>query len=194
MHPDSNGHSENRSVFAVDQYYRKLLKLRSQPPPTSGVVEPYPVEGDADGEANFDHAFAGILVYCVEPGVFLLQQRDHLAPWNPNKISIFGGRLHDNEMPSAAAIRELFEETGIHVGITQLLPLLARREDRTRVAVFRVVYVVMLDRVPEQLRIGEGAGIIEVRTTKVEQLENLTMLSREDIIRFLDGWYPLRAA
>jgi 8-oxo-dGTP pyrophosphatase MutT (NUDIX family) len=182
------------SVLDVDACYARLVGRQDFQNPHHSNVEPYPIVGENGDEATFDHAFAGIVLYAIEPGVFLLQQRNHLASWNPNKICIFGGKIGPNELPSAAAPRELAEETGILVSASQLLPLRAEIERRTPVPVFRAIYVVMLDRVPAEMQCREGVGILLARATEVERIENLTMLSREDIVLFLDHFHPRRVA
>lgn len=177
------------TVPAVDKLYPDVLTGSIR----NGKAMPYPLVGEA-APTPFDHAFAGVIPYVVESGSILLQQRDGATVWNPGKISIFGGRVVPGEIPSVTAVRELAEETGIVTTAAYPSPLRAYIENRVRVPVFRAIYVLMLDRVPPELRPGEGAGIIHVRVSKVDEVELLTMLSSEDIQIFLDHWYPRRAA
>src|SRR3546814_13173267 len=50
-------------------------------------------------------------------------------------LSMFGGRLEENEDPAVGAVRELHEETGVHLPLSQLNFLgdaLFTREDGTQ--------------------------------------------------------------
>jgi 8-oxo-dGTP pyrophosphatase MutT (NUDIX family) len=185
---------EDRSAIDVDRDFAKIYPLNGPRSATETPSEPYRLVGELAAPPTIVEAFAGVLLVAVEQGAFLLQRRDRLTTQNPGKTCIFGGKLRPSELPSGAAIRELAEETGICVGITQLLPLADYVEDRARVRTYRAVFVAMLDRVPSELRVGEGEGIEIVPITRAEKMESLTLLSREDIVIFLDYWYPGRAA
>ena len=155
-----------------------------RPPPQQPIVS-------MDG---FDHAFAGIMIYIIELGVILLQRRDYGTDKNPGRLCIFGGKVMNGELLLAAALRELAEETGIITQADKLKIYRAYVEHRTPVPVFRGIYLLLLDRMPEELRVGEGAGIEAVRATRFEDLDDVTWLSREDIRMFLDDGHIRRVA
>lgn len=64
--------------------------------------------------------YAGALIK-NEKGEFLFQLRDNKSDIpNPNKWSIFGGRVEKNETPERAVIRELKEELDLDVDKSNL--------------------------------------------------------------------------
>ncbi len=67
-------------------------------------------------------------------GWVLLQERDEHAPVDPERWSLVGGGVERDEHPTAAAHRELAEETGVRHDLTHLgdhtLPCAVHGEDR----------------------------------------------------------------
>jgi len=62
---------------------------------------------------------AGILV--IQAGKFVLQERDDKPTIaDPGMFSIWGGAAEGDETPAQAAIRELEEETGVKVALSDL--------------------------------------------------------------------------
>lgn len=63
---------------------------------------------------------AGVLL--VQDGHYVLQKRDHHSGIaNPGMYSIWGGAFEGLESPEQAAVRELFEETGVVIGVVDLI-------------------------------------------------------------------------
>ena len=52
----------------------------------------------------------GVAVFAIREGRVLLHQHARLNRWLPP-----GGHIEPNETPDSAAIREVFEETGVHI-------------------------------------------------------------------------------
>lgn len=65
---------------------------------------------------------------------------------------------------------------------------------RTPAPVFRAVYIYPLDKMPPNLRVGEGAAIVIVPLILVDRIDSLTWLSREDIELYRDRGDPRREA
>ncbi|NUT37403.1 MAG: NUDIX domain-containing protein [Hamadaea sp.] len=56
-----------------------------------------------------------IVLLVDRSGALLMQLRDEHAPVSPNQWAMPGGRIEPGETPAEAAVRELFEETGLTV-------------------------------------------------------------------------------
>jgi 8-oxo-dGTP pyrophosphatase MutT (NUDIX family) len=182
------------TVTDVDRYY---TTLRDGHPSLNGSNFPglrAPSKLKMPSADRFEHAFAGILIYVIEAGLILLQRRDNATDKNPRRLCIFGGKIIPHELPSAGAVRELVEETGIPATADKLLPQRAYIENRTPTPVFRAIFLLLLDRFPSPLFVGEGAAIEAVRITQLDEIDDLTWLSREDINTFLDNFHLGRAA
>jgi len=176
----SDSHAAREPPFGsdprtADTYYRLLLE-----------------QGTGRGVRPFNHAFAGVVVYFRDSSLFLLQERDGETTWNPNKVSIFGGRVREDlrELPTQAAIRELSEETGIQTSSAHLRVLRAYVESRPKILkapVFRAIFYLVLDQLP-QLRKGEGRSIVLSPAIGVQDSDKVTPLSREDVLYFWDSF------
>jgi 8-oxo-dGTP pyrophosphatase MutT (NUDIX family) len=84
-------------------------QLRFSPVPTREAWDP------AARPAHARHAAALLLLYPGALGPSLaLTERHRDLPHHPGQISLPGGRIHDDESATEAALREAHEETGIH--------------------------------------------------------------------------------
>jgi 8-oxo-dGTP pyrophosphatase MutT (NUDIX family) len=76
---------------------------------------------------------------------------------DPNKIGFIGGKIDDGEEPEQALLREVLEETGLHVTIEPLDPFVAEDGEY-------IVYCYMIqldDKVHEQIA-EEETGVIRI--------------------------------
>ena len=76
---------------------------------------------------------------------------------DPNKIGFIGGKIDDGEEPEQALLREVLEETGLHVTIEPFDPFVAEDGEY-------IVYCYMIqldDKVHEQIA-EEETGVIRI--------------------------------
>ncbi len=76
---------------------------------------------------------------------------------DPNKIGFIGGKIDDGEEPEQALLREVLEETGLHVTVEPLDPFVAEDGEY-------IVYCYMIqldDKVHEQIA-EEETGVIRI--------------------------------
>ncbi len=84
----------------------------------------------------------------INQKILLLQlPEDHVA--EPGKWGVPAGKLEKNETPEQAAIRELFEETGIFVSISQLEPLNPLYMCKKHISYVFHLFKVVLDAIPD---------------------------------------------
>lgn len=74
---------------------------------------------DADMEARMP--VLGVMVVVQRDGQVLLTQREDFAVW-----CLPGGAAEPQEPPDVAAVREVFEETGVAVRLTRLVAVITR--------------------------------------------------------------------
>lgn len=131
--------------------------------------------------------FAGVLVLDRESNI-LLQERDEQAPIDPEKWGLPGGHLEEGEESVAGALRELAEETGLHLGTTDI------RELRT-IEVYHghydsvdtmTVFVAETDVTDADIVCGEGRQAVFVTPERIRGLD-LTSTARILLPDYLDG-------
>jgi len=59
----------------------------------------------------------------IKEGKLLLLLRGSTAPYNPDKYGFPGGMVDENETMEECAVRELFEETGLKINVSDLIPM-----------------------------------------------------------------------
>jgi 8-oxo-dGTP pyrophosphatase MutT (NUDIX family) len=87
----------------------------------------------------------------------LLHRRDAMARVNPDKWAFFGGTNEGPETHLDCFLREIAEETGLHLGPEQVRAL--RNYPTTGHALHRAVFYVPLDLPLSNIRLTEGAGL-----------------------------------
>ena len=123
---------------------------------------------------------AGAIIQDPQTGYILLQHRDNNAPTNPNKWGLFGGHMEGDETPEVTARRELREELGIDVHISEVQHVHAYQRDADT---YRYLFSVKLP-MDSKLVLGEGQGYAWVDPRKVFSYD-LTDTARHDLTQFL---------
>lgn len=59
----------------------------------------------------------------IKDNKLLLLLRGSTAPYNPDKYGFPGGMVDENETMEECAVRELFEETGLKINVSDLIPM-----------------------------------------------------------------------
>jgi 8-oxo-dGTP diphosphatase len=114
-------------------------------------------------------------------GALLLQLRDDKAPNYPDVWGLPGGAIEDGETPVEAAVRELWEETGLRPGGG--LRLFARQELPEHNRIKSYFYGSTTAR-QEDVVLGEGAAMLFIPPAEVLD-RPFTPGSAEMIERFL---------
>ncbi len=122
----------------------------------------------------------------------IVDERDRvlLALWNEvalKKWTMPGGGVELHESPEAAAVREVFEETGYHIELTALLGvdtmvLSAQRRPLDTDRALKAVRVVFAGRVVGgQLRHEQGGTTDEARWVPIDEVAALARVSLVDL-------------
>lgn len=110
-----------------------------------------------------------LIIITNEEGQVLLQHRDIKASRNPNSWGLWGGVLEQNESPTEAAKRELKEELGMTLDLSQLKIYKVYKTPGRE----RYVYYVRDDKqLPYHLQEGD-----DLRWVSIQQLQQLNMNS-----------------
>jgi 8-oxo-dGTP pyrophosphatase MutT (NUDIX family) len=112
----------------------------------------------------------------------LLQLRDRSAPIFPGFWGLPGGHLEPGELPLAAAVRELREETGLAADAP--LTLFARQE-LAGTGVAKYYYVGSTSARQEDVVIGEGEAMVFLGPAEVLDGRPMTPGTRDMLARFL---------
>lgn len=108
---------------------------------------------------------AGVLL--IQDSHYVLQHRDNKPTIaEPDTYSLWGGTVNEQELPLDGAVRELREETGVHVAPAELTPLYdyettGKGPDSFGLPVHAHVFTYQLDSV-QPVECLEGKGIIRL--------------------------------
>lgn len=107
----------------------------------------------------------------------LVQRRSPNKKQNPNKYAVCAGHIDIGERPEEAAVRELFEETGIKVNENELNFIDMYVNEQEENNCFKYTYYIQTSK-----KISEMVMQVE----EVSELKFITMDELEDVIRTQD--------
>lgn len=121
------------------------------------------------GASNTDQQdipeYAGVILLTAENHI-ILQLRDNKPNIaDPNKLSIFAGRLEPNETPEAGALREIYEETDLQPESLEFFTTYQTDIERYgRIAKSHIFIARNID--PQKIKIKEGQGYRIIKEKK----------------------------
>ncbi len=118
----------------------------------------------------------------------LLHHRDGNTTYNPHKWAFFGGLGEGTETPLEGFVRELREETGLHVRPEDVTPLCAYLNEEF--GVMRHVFFVRSSVGTSELTLGEGAGFAWVSLSGLDAYD-LTAKTVRDLQYFMKEYASL---
>lgn len=149
----------------------------------------YLVEDDrAPGYGPAVTHYATVLIKAAGEGPFLLQERPRAEGVEyKGRFSMFGGRRESSESPEGTAIREVLEETGLHLK-TDDLTFLAQVESRNETGSVTRGALFLANNIPfetlKSLDILDGAGVFLKRSDVPRQWGRLTSITHFAIAAF----------
>lgn len=119
--------------------------------------------------------YAGVIILSPRKNYILQLRDDNPKIVDPGKLSIFAGRLQQDEAPEDGAKRELFEETTLDLDDLEFFT--AYQKDPARHGAPGVSYIyVAKDIDPTMLNVQEGQGWREVSAEDLTE-ENTALIS-----------------
>ncbi|MCR4286340.1 MAG: UDP-N-acetylmuramoyl-L-alanine--D-glutamate ligase [Candidatus Kaiserbacteria bacterium] len=129
--------------------------------------------------------FASGFFYNEKEKSVLLHKRDNNTKINPNKWAFFGGGSEDGEEPVDTFVREIEEEIGVTLGLSEAIPLCDYRNDV--LGIHRHVFFVRKEIPKEEMNLQEGADFDWVPLNTVFNLD-LTDLTIKDLKFFIEKY------
>lgn len=126
--------------------------------------------------------YSGGFLYNPKTNKIFLHIRDGNTKLNPNKIAFFGGLNEGNEMPYQCFKRELNEEIGLDVALSQIIYL--DEYLNKEVNVYRYIFYVESDIDKKELKLGEGADF-DWFSFEVIESQYITEKARKDLTNFI---------
>jgi 8-oxo-dGTP diphosphatase len=94
-------------------------------------------------------------------GQILMQQRDSKARTSPSQWSFPGGSIEPDETPEEAARRELWEETGLRVGVLEPYGVFLRPSVNDPHGIVEIhAFCAATDAVQDDVVLGEGQAMV----------------------------------
>lgn len=134
--------------------------------------------------------FAGVLLVDRQ-GRVLLQERDEHAPIDPERWGIPGGHLDEDEAAREGALRELDEETGVHLDVDDVRELrsLEVYHGHYDSVDTMTVFIATTDLTDADLVCGEGRQVLFVAPDRARDLD-LTSTARILLPDYFDRESP----
>jgi UDP-N-acetylmuramoylalanine--D-glutamate ligase len=129
--------------------------------------------------------FASGFFYNEKEKKVLLHKRDNNTKINPNMWAFFGGGSEDGEEPVDTFVREIEEEIGVTLGLSEAIPLCDYRNDV--LGIHRHVFFVRKEIPKEEMNLQEGADFDWVPLDTVFNLD-LTDLTIKDLKFFIEKY------
>lgn len=132
--------------------------------------------------------YAGVIIVNTQ-GELVLQLRDNKPNIaDPNKLSIFAGRLLPNESKEEGALRELFEETTIRLDKAESLKFLfSFHAQQPRYDIERICHVFLLQNVSEEtIDVREGQGYKKIKDKLDMETYDIAQISKDILFKYFD--------
>lgn len=132
-----------------------------------------------------------VAVIIVDPsGKILLQRKDLGYKFGPGKWSLFGGHIERNETREEAMIREIREEIGTDIDLTNLKYFKNFIDEfmlKGNKKVDHEVFILNFDGDLSKIKLGEGAGFSLFEISELKKLDILQSNIIDKYIKQLSG-------